>query len=521
MSFNLSRLIAVSLIALAAIKSAGLAAEPKKSPDKPNILIIMVDDMGYSDLGCYGSEIKTPNIDRLAEGGLKFANMYNTAKCYPSRACLQTGVYYQRTDLDFKNTATLGEVLRPAGYTTLWSGKHHAKFNPVSRGYDRYYGMIGGVENHFKPKQDASKGWALDGEEAATRDSGFYSTDAYTDKALKWLDEYNETNKPFLLNIAYTAPHWPLQAWPEDISKYKGVYDAGYAPIRNARYERQIKLGLVDPKTTSLSAFDLEKKSEKNWDDLSSVAKKKQSALMEIYAAMVDRVDHNIGRIVQRLKDQGKLDNTLILFMADNGGCAENPKMDDADQNAPLGSAESFLSYGSGWASVSNTPLRRWKQDSFEGGISTPLVAHWPAGFKPLADWNREAAHLIDIMPTVIAVAGATYPGESKQAKIPPLDGVSLMPAFLGQSIVRSGPLFFQFGKGSAVNEGQWKLVRNTVNWELYNKTTDRSEIHNLASKYPDVVRKLDAQWQAWWLSSTGSVWSGKVGKDGLKGGGE
>ena len=504
MYFTLPLIAAILLSALPRLSAAD---------QKPNILIILVDDMGYADIGCYGGEIKTPNIDSLAAGGVKFAEMYNTAKCYPSRACLVTGVYFQRTDRDFVNTATLGEVLRPAGYTTLWSGKHHAKFNPVTRGFDRYFGMIGGAENHFKPNQDNAKGWALDGEKPATKDSGFYSTDAYTDKAIKWLNEYKNVDKPFLLYVAYTAPHWPLQAWPEDIAKYKGVYDAGYDVIRKARYERQIQLGLVDPKTTPLSAFEQGKKAPRKWDELSPAEQKHEAALMEIYAAMIDRVDQNVGRLIQCLKEQGKLDNTLILFMADNGGCAENPKDPDADPNAPMGSAESFLSYGSGWATVSNTPLRKWKQDSFEGGISTPLVVHWPAGIKPQTTWNRNPSHLIDIMPTLVEVTGAKYPGESKQAKIPPMDGVSLLPALKGGAIARANPLFFQFNKGSAITDGQWKLVRNSEKWELYDMANDRSETQDLADKYPEIVKKMDAKWLTWWKDSTGSDWTGKVSK--------
>ena len=491
-----------------------LSAEVSKSATKPNILIILVDDMGYSDIGCYGSEIKTPNIDQLAKGGMKFAQMYNTAKCYPTRASLQTGVYFQRTDRDFSKTATLGEVLRPAGYTTLWSGKHHAQFNPVTRGYDRYFGLIGGAENHFRPGQEKEKDWALDGEKPATKESGFYSTDAYTDKALKWLDEYNKEAKPFLLYVAYTAPHWPLQAWPEDIAKYKGVYDLGHEAIRNARYERQITLGLVDPKTTPLSGIEQEKKNSKSWAEMSPAEQKNQAALMEIYAAMIDRVDQNVGRLMQRLKDQGKLDNTLILFMADNGGCAESPKSKDADPNAPMGSVNSFLSYGSGWASVSNTPFRKWKQDSFEGGIATPLVAHWPAGIKPQANWNREAVHLIDIMPTLVAVSGANYPGASKQSNIAAMDGVSLMPSFKGQSIVRKNPLFFEFGRGAAMYDGQWKLVRSGLTWELYNLRSDRSEIKNLADKHPEIVKNMDTQWKAWWKECTENEWTGIHPKD-------
>ncbi|MEI8342574.1 MAG: arylsulfatase [Verrucomicrobiota bacterium] len=524
---RLQKIIAFALLLLAS--SAALpASEVAKPPTKPNILIILVDDMGYSDIGCFGSEIKTPNIDRLAANGMKFTQMYNTAKCYPTRACLQTGVYFQRTDTDFSNTATLGEVLRPAGYHTLWSGKHHAKFNPVTRGYDRYYGMIGGAENHFNPGSKAAPGqpapagggggarWSLDGEEVkdfTPQDPKFYDTDAFTDRALKWLDEYQKDDKPFLLYMAYTAPHWPLQAWPEDIAKYKGVYGGGYDAIHQARYERQIKLGLVDPKTSPLPQMECGKKGTIKWDDLSPDERKQEATKMEIYAAMVDRVDQNIGRLLKRLEEQGKLDNTLIMFLSDNGACAENPKVENVDPNAPMGSVASFVSYGQNWASVSNTPLRKWKQDSFEGGVCTPLVVQWPAAIKPQTGWNREPIHLIDIMPTVLSITGGKYPGASKQAKIPPMDGVSLLPAFKGEAIARPKPLFYQFNKGSAIRDGQWKLVRNSPTWELYDLANDRTETNNLAAQRPDMVAKLDAQWLAWWKDCTGKEWTGNEGK--------
>ncbi len=490
----------------------------------PNILIILVDDMGYSDIGCYGGEIRTPNIDRLAVNGMKFTQMYNTAKCYPTRACLQTGVYFQRTDRDFANTATLGEVLRPAGYHTLWSGKHHARFNPVSRGYDRFYGLIGGAQNHFNPGSKAAPGqpvpaskgdgnrWSLDGQEVKDfipEDPRFYDTDAFTDRALVWLNEYPKTDKPFLLYLAYTAPHWPLQAWPKDIAKYKGVYDGGYEAVRQARYERQIDLGLVDPKTSPLPPMEYGRKSGNKWGDLSPDERRQEAMRMEIYAAMVDRVDQNIGRVLQRLEEQGKLDNTLILFLSDNGACAESPKVNNVDPNAPLGSVASFVSYGQNWASVGNTPLRKWKQDSFEGGIATPLVVHWPAGLKPQSGYNREPAHLIDIMPTVLDISGAKYPGASKRSKIPPMDGVSLLPAFKGQAIGRSKPLFFQFNKGSAIRDGRWKLARNSPTWELYDLAVDRTETHNLAAERPELVRQMDVAWQAWWQDCTGKAWTG------------
>ena len=516
-----SRNIFSLLTALLGLAASVSAASP------PNILVILVDDMGYSDLGCYGGEIRTPNIDRLAANGMKFSAMYNTAKCYPTRACLQTGVYFQRTDRDFANTATLGEVLRPAGYHTLWSGKHHAKFNPVTRGYDRFYGLIGGAQNHFNPgsgpapgqpapasKRDGNR-WALDEtgggdvKDFIPQDPKFYDTDAFTDQALIWLNEYQHTQKPFLLYLAYTAPHWPLQAWPEDIAKYKGVYDGGYEAIRQARYERQIKLGLVAPKTSPLPPMEYGRKSGNKWADLSPEERRLEAMRMEIYAAMVDRVDQNIGRVLKRLKEQGKLDNTLVLFLSDNGACAENPKVNNVDPEAPLGSVASFVSYGQNWASVGNTPFRKWKQDSFEGGIATPLVLHWPAGLKPQPGWNREPVHLIDIMPTVLAVSGAKYPGVSKEAKLPPPDGVSLLPAFAGQTVARPRPLFFQFGRGSAVRDGQWKLVRQGAAWELYNLATDRTETRDLAAQRPELVQQMDAAWRAWWRDCTGKDWTG------------
>jgi len=515
---------------VATLPLSSLALLHAAEPTKPNILIILVDDMGYSDIGCFGSEIHTPNIDRLAAGGMKFAEMYNTAKCFPTRACLQTGVYFQRTNKDFSHTATLGEVLQPAGYITLWSGKHHATFSPVTRGYDRFYGMLGGCENHFNPGSKAIAGqpapthknngnrWVLDGTEVddyTPLDPDFYDTDAFTDRALQWLDEYGKANRPFLLYMAYTAPHWPLQARPEDIARYRGVYDAGYDAIRKARYDRQVKLGLVDPRTSPLPPMAYEKKAARKWDTLSPEERKKEAMKMQVYAAMLDRVDHNIGRLLKRLEAQGKLDDTLILFLSDNGACAETPaEWDNIDPGAPMGSVATFIDYGPAWASVGNTPLRKWKTDSFEGGICTPLVAHWPAGIKPQSGYNREPVHLIDIMPTVLDIVGAQYPGASKQTTISPMDGVSLLPAFKGQTIARSKPLFFQFNKGSAIRDGRWKLVRDSSAWELYDLAVDRTETHNLAAEQPGLVEQMDAAWLAWWRDCTGSEWTGRARKD-------
>jgi arylsulfatase len=520
------------LVALPLSSSVTLVAADLAKPEtKPNILIILADDLGYSDIGCYGGEIHTPHLDKLAAGGVKFTQMYNTAKCFPTRAALLTGAYFQRTNADFANTATLGEVLRPAGYNTFWSGKQHAKFNPVTRGFDRYYGMIGGCENHFNPGTDAAPGqpvpaykiagnrWAPDEEGVpensnyVPQDPRFYDTDAFTDRALTWLDEYQKNNKPFLLYMAYTAPHWPLHAWPEDIAKYKGVYDGGYEAVRRARYKRQVEMGLIDPKTAPLPPMEIGERKPK-WEDLSSDARKLEAMRMEIYAAMVDRLDQNIGRLIKKLEEQGKLDNTLILFLSDNGACATDPKIDNADPDAPMGSVASYPSYGQNWATVSDTPLRKWKITSHEGGINTPLIAHWPSGVASRSEWNREPAHLVDIMPTVLAVSGAKFPGESKEAKICPSDGVSLLPAFKGETLARINPLFFQFGKGAAIRDGQWKLVRLGPTWELYNIDTDRNEMHDLVTIHPDIAQKMEAQWLAWWKDCTGVEWTGKAPKE-------
>jgi arylsulfatase len=254
-------------------------------------------------------------------------------------------------------------------------------------------------------------------------------------------------------------------------------------------------------------------KTKPKWDDLSPDERKQEATRMEIYAAMVDRMDRNIGRLLKKLEEQGKLDNTLILFLSDNGACATDPTVDSVDPDAPLGSVASYPSYGQNWATVSDTPFRKWKLASHEGGVRTPLVVHWPAGIKPQTGWSREPAHLIDIMPTLVAVSGAEYPGASKESQVPPMDGVSLLPALKGGTIERTHPLFFQFGKGAAIRDGQWKLVRLGPEWELYDLAIDRNEMHNQAAKQPELVKQMDAAWLAWWKDCTGSTWTGKAPK--------
>ena len=512
-NFPIRRLL-ITLVSIVGLIPPTQAAQP----ERPNIVIILVDDMGYSDIGCFGSEIQTPYLDRLAQNGMKFSQMYNTAKCYPTRASLMTGLYFQRTDREFSHTATLGEVLRPAGYRTLWSGKHHAGFNPKTRGFDRFYGLLGGAQNHFNPGSKAAAGqprpatkgdgnrWDLDGKEVkdfVPEDPAYYDTDAFTDYALKWLKDYAGEEKPFLLYLSYTAPHWPLQAWPEDIAKYAGVYDDGYEVIRQARFQKQIQLGLVDPAMTTLPPMELGRKVQA-WEELSAEERRLEAKRMELYAAMVDRVDQNIGRLVSQLEAQGELDNTLILFLADNGACAEYPKVKYVDPEAPMGSVASYDSYGQNWATVGNTPLRKWKTTSHEGGVRTPLVAHWPQGIAPQSGWNHEPLHVIDIMPTVVELAAARYPGSSPESDIAPPDGVSMVPAFQGESVARGRPLFFEFNKGAAIRDEKWKLVRLGPKWELYDMTVDQTEQHDLAAKQSKIVKSLTSEWEAWWRACTG-----------------
>ncbi|PHR95022.1 MAG: arylsulfatase [Blastopirellula sp.] len=481
--------------------------------ERPNILLVLVDDMGFSDIGCYGGEINTPNLDKLASSGIRYTAMRNTAKCYTTRASLISGLYFQRTDREFSHTATLGEVLRPSGYHTFWSGKHHATFIPTTRGFDRFYGLVGGACNFWNPggtprpgekeaARKSSASWVVDGQfqkDYSPEDKNWYATDAITDTALNWLKETEDDGKPFFLYMAYTAPHYPLHAWPEDIAKYEGVYDAGYDAIRSARYKRQLEMGLFNAKTTPLS----EATPKVPWNELSAEEKKKEIRCMEIYAAMIDRVDQNLGRVFDQLKRTGKFDNTLVLFLSDNGACAEQPTKFIGDVSGELGGLNSFPTVGPSWANVSNTPFRFYKKDSYEGGINTPMIAHWPNGIKQKGSFFRETCHLIDIMPTCIELAGAAYPGESPTPHVKPPDGVSIQPSFTGKSLNRSKPLFWEFGGGAATQQGDMKLVRKKT-WELYDLSKDRTETVNLAGKLPKHAAHMEAQWHAWFKECTG-----------------
>jgi arylsulfatase len=489
-----------------------------KAADKPNIIFILVDDMGWSDIGCHGSEIKTPNIDSLASNGIRFTQFYNTAKCNTSRACLLTGTYAQQCGMmgatnKMTNAVTLGEVLRPAGYRTLASGKHHGIENLFDRGFDHYYGLRDGCCNFWNPgvkrpgepepgRKNRIRAWCDDEktyQPYTPEDKNFYTTDVFTDKALAWLDEKEVEDKPFFLYLSYTAPHYPLHAWPEDIAKYKGVYDKGYQAIREARYARMVEMGLVDSKKSPLLEWD-----GGDWGKLKGIEQEKEKRRMEIYAAMLDRVDQNIGRVMAKLKQQGKLDNTLIMFAADNGGCAEgaggqfnSTKLED------FGTIASYETVGKSWATVQNTPLRKWKNFSHEGGIRTPLVVSWPAKIKKHGGYTHQPGHLIDVMATVVELSGASYPETFNGGPVISMQGVSLLPAMEGKSLNREKPIFWQWSQGGAIREGDMKAVfwgkKAKDSWELYDLSKDLNESENLAKSMPAKLTSMQENWRAWY----------------------
>lgn len=491
------------------------------SAEKPNVLFILVDDMGWSDVGSYGSEIQTPNIDALATQGVRFTQFYNTAKCNTSRACLLTGLYAQQCGMmgprEMIHSVTLGEVLRTAGYRTLASGKHHGTENLMDRGFDHYYGLRDGCCNFWNPgvqrpgepapgRKGMVRFWCDDAETYhpfTPEQKGFYTTDAFTDKALDWLDEKALQEKPFFLYLAYTAPHYPLHAWPGDIAKYKGKYDAGYEAIRKARYERMVKMGLVDPVKSPLPEWD-----GGDWKALSGIELEKEIRRMEIYAAMLDRVDQNIGKVLAKLRQQGKLENTLIMFASDNGGCAEgagakfkSTKLED------FGTVASYETVGRNWATVQNTPLRKWKNYSHEGGIRTPLIVSWPGRIKNAGGFSHQPGHLIDIMPTLVALTGATYPETFNERPIPPMQGISLLPALAGGALERGKPIFWQWSQGGAIRDGDMKAVfwgrGATAEWELHDLSKNLNETENLAGEMPERLEGLKQQWHAWFAGVT------------------
>lgn len=496
------------------------AAANAESP--PNIVLIMADDMGYSDIGCYGGEIHTPNIDKLAAEGLRFTQFYNAARCCPTRASLLTGLYPHEAGMGgmvngagdtrpegpyqgYLNTqcVTIAEVLKTAGYGTYMAGKWHVGEErphwPIDRGFDHYYGLISGAMNYYdidKGKApDVTRRFAIDGEAHRPPKEDWYLTDAISDRAVGYVNEAVKAEKPFFLYVAYTAPHWPLHAPEEVVQRYLGTYREGWDALRKKRYARMVEMGLIDP------AWKLSPRDEgaADWSAVEDQALMDRK--MAVYAAQIDVMDQGIGRILDALDAGGKSNNTLILFLSDNGGCHEGGALgfDNRNNGVPPGLADSYMSYGQSWANASNTPFRMFKHWVHEGGIATPLVARWPAGILEGGALRDSPAHIVDIMATCVALSGATYPAKLNDVAISPLQGKSLMPLFQGRDRPEYGPIFWEHMGNRAVRDGDWKLVaRKGGDWELYNIAEDRTEIRDRVTEYPERVVKMTESYQRW-----------------------
>lgn len=495
---------------------------------RPNIIFILADDLGYSDLGCYGSEIKTPNLDALAKDGLRFTQFYNTARCWPSRGALLTGYYAQQIRRDTVQGVQSGgrgirpewarllpELLKAQGYHSYHSGKWHVDGMPVAGGFEHSY-YVEDLNRYFSPKVLYEDDQKLPAVEPG---SGYYITTAIAEHAIKYLKEHAEKHagEPFFEYIAFNAPHFPLQAPQEDIARYKGRYDEGWNLTQQARYDRQKGMGLIHNALPSMErdvgppyAFpeSIEKLGPGEvtrplpWAELTSEQRDFQAAKMSIHAASIDRMDQEIGRVIEQLKAMNAYDNTLILFASDNGASAEiMVRGDGHDQNAPPGSAATHLCLGPGWSSSSNTPFRRHKTWVHEGGISTPLIAHWPAGISAKGELRHNVGHLVDIVPTVMELAGGHAPKEWSGKPVPAPPGKSLVPVFAKDGTVAHDELWWQHEGNRAIRMGDYKLVAAGDNaaWELYDLSTDRGETTNLASKMPDKARELEARWTQRW----------------------
>jgi len=463
----------------------------------------MADDMGFSDIGCYGGEIRTPNIDRLAKNGIRFKQFYNNAKCTTTRASILTGLYPRRRGPLLKqNMVTVAEVLKQAGYDTALSGKWHMGYQspnrPSDRGFDRYFGLLDGCSNYFDPSipDPKFKGGRIrrvfqDDKRIAKFPADFYMTGAISDYAIECIDDFTKTKRPFFLHICYTAPHYPLHAKPADIARYRHRYSAGWESLRQKRVEKQLAMGLIDP-AWKIPGRDREVKSwehakYKDWQDLR----------MAVYAAMIDSMDQGIGRVVQALKKNGQFDNTVIFFLSDNGGCAEIPG-GEKPERIP-GPKEYYTTCGPGWAWAQNTPFRRFKSWVHEGGISTPLIVHWPGVVKPNT-WNNSVAHIIDILPTCAELGKATYPRRFRERNILPMEGRSFVRDLQGNENLEPRTLKWEWAGNRAIREGDWKLCwdRKIKTWELYHIVKDRTETNDLAADFPNRVEKLSKIWTVW-----------------------
>ena len=519
-----------------------------KADERPNIIIIMADDMGFSDLGSYGGEIDTPNIDRLAYDGLRFNSFYNTARCVPSRGAMLTGLYPHQAGVGamtrnqglpgYRGTlssqsVTIAEVLKEQGYQTGMTGKwhlsptepldreeqlkwlsHQKKKNrfsdistyPVSQGFDKFYGTIWGVVDYFDPFS------LVNGKEPVEDvPEDFYYTDAIGDTAVAFVEEFSENAAPFFLYVAHTAPHWPLQAPEEEIKKYDDVYTEGWREIRRERYQKLLEKGILKGDVAELSKFMFP---EKTWED--NPDKKWDARAMAVHAAMIDRLDQSVGKLINKLEETGELENTVIFFLSDNGASSERPSrygpgFDRAgstrggeevqfpvEKEVLPGPQTVHAGIGPVWSNVSNTPFKYWKGRVYEGGISSPFIVHWPKGSLDEGKIRPQTAHIIDLMATCLDLADAKYPKTFKGSSIDPMEGKTMLPIILGETDENTHEIYFWEHMGSAaIRQGNWKLVRlrPKAPWELYNLSVDRTETNNLAPNYPLKVQELKKMW--------------------------
>ncbi|WP_439569585.1 arylsulfatase [Sphingopyxis sp.] len=529
--------VALAMLAAPAMSLAQPVAVPPAPSQtvqakRPNVIVILVDDMGFSDVGAYGGEIPTPNIDALAASGIRFTQFYNSARCSPSRAALLTGLYPHEAGMGnlegvirpgagglqgriADRAVTIAEVLKPAGYFTGVAGKWHLGTAqgtpPEAVGFERSFYPRGGT---YFPDQAGREFVTIDGvrkrlDSPEVGEGEWYASDLLVDWTIKYVDEAKAQKKPFFLYLPLTAVHFPVMAPADEIAKFKGKYMAGWEQLRRGRFERQKVSGLID------AAAQLPDMLPENydWDDLSAADKERFDTLMAVYAAAISRMDKAIGDLVADLEARGERDNTLILFMSDNGGNAESGP-DGRTGKAPWGGPQSNVWVGLNWATLQNTPFSYFKHYAEEGGIATPMIASWPAGIdaRVRGTMVREPGHLIDIMPTIAALAGAVYPARHNGHNIRQMSGRSFAPAFAGEPLTRSTPIFWEHEGNKAVRDGKWKLVaRFGEPWRLYDMEVDRTELRDVAAAHPDIAAGLANQWDAWAASSFVAPWPNKV----------
>ncbi len=502
-----------------------LGCQEQKEPAMPNVLVILADDLGYSDIGAYGSEIATPNLDKLATEGALFTQFYNTSRCCPSRASLLTGLYSHQAGIGFMvadqgypsyqgylndQCKTIAEVLKQYDYSTYAVGKWHVgtdeQYWPAKRGFDRFYGSATAMGHYFglmedrnliiddteiQPEGEFRKLTSYSYTDIRGKDGKeWYATDTYSDQAVDYLEQHSQSGgeNPFFLYLAYTAPHWPLHALPEDIKKYETVYQVGWDEIRKTRLERLVQKGILEPGTVLSGREEIEPWEEVTNQD--SVAR-----FMAVYAAMVDRMDQGIGRIIDQLEKKGLKDNTLIIFLSDNGGCPFGPIK--SEPGSQVGEPESYAKLPYGWANANNTPFRLYKQFTHEGGISSPLIISYPSKIAG-SETIYTPTHIVDLFPTILDYAGIEFEKAFPHQSLIPLEGQSLVSLIEKGNFERKDPIFWEHGGHKAIRDGDWKLVLGDQNWELYNIKEDRAEQNNLINQYPEKAGALKVKWMEW-----------------------